>query len=348
MGKVETLPNSFAARPATQADVVGIAALLNARSMDVLGTRAADPARLRVPAEAVVVCIAEAQIVGYAQLSSHGLYLSSSMQGAVQPEFRGRGIGTYLLSWAERQARRWLPQAPEGARVVLHSDNVFSTDYPARDLFVMHGFVPVRQFIHLQTALTEPPPEPVWPEGVRVETVRPDHWPTLGPALEEAFEDHWAVVSDVALAELGIQEEVTEEGKGEREDEDDGPSAEDKLYFNTPGLCFVALAGDDVVGSCLCNAKTVEFPDTGYIGSLSVRRPWRRQGVGLALTYHTLAEFYRRGINHVHTDTDANSFTNAPRLYLKAGFRTFRQEDVYEKELRPGYDLLRQVADPNQ
>jgi ribosomal protein S18 acetylase RimI-like enzyme len=344
IAKPAHLPDGFHSRPATKTDTEAIARLLNARSMDVLGTRAADPARLHMPTDTQVTCTPDDEIVGYVHLSSNALYVSSEVQGAVHPDYRGRGIGAYLLNWAEGRARQLLGKAPAGTRVVIHSNNVFSTNYPARDLFVWQGYGLARHFIHLKTEMTERPPEPVWPDEVRVEVLQPGHWPKLGPAMDEAFEDHWGVVSDVALAEMGLQPATAEES----ESEEDLRNDEDKLYFNTPGLCFVALDGDEVAGSCLCNAKTVEFPDTGYLGSLSIRRPWRRRGLGLALTYHALGEFYGRGITRVHTDTDANSFTNAPRLYLKAGFRTFRQEDIYEKELLPGVDLLRRFPDPDQ
>ncbi len=122
------------------------------------------------------------------------------------------------------------------------------------------------------------------------------------------------------------------------------PSERDKLYWNTPGLCFVALDDDVVAGSCLCNAKTVEFPEAGKIGSLSVRRGWRRRGLGLALTLHALGEFYRRGTRTVVTDTDAKSFTRANTLYPRVGMSVFRSELILEKELRPGTDLLKRSS----
>lgn len=70
-------------------------------------------------------------------------------------------------------------------------------------------------------------------------------------------------------------------------------------------------------------------------------RPWRRRGIGLALTNYALGEFYRQGVSFVRTDTDADSFTGANRLYEKAGMAVTCCEIVYEKEIRPGAEWLK-------
>jgi GNAT superfamily N-acetyltransferase len=88
--------------------------------------------------------------------------------------------------------------------------------------------------------------------------------------------------------------------------------------------------------SCLCNARAVEWSNAGKLGSLSVSRDYRRIGVGHALTATTLAEFHRWGIRRVITDTDSASFTGANRLYPRFGFRPYRHEYAYEKQIRLG------------
>ena len=115
----------------------------------------------------------------------------------------------------------------------------------------------------------------------------------------------------------------------------------DSAYFNSPGLCFVAWDGDEVAGLCLCNATTFEYPEAGYLGSLSVRRRWQKLGLGRALTLHALRAFYDRGTSHVLTETDGDGFTKAFRVYEKTGMAIFRREFVFEKAIRPGRDLLK-------
>jgi mycothiol synthase len=342
------LSETLYTRPATLADLEAIVALVNQRSMTFAGMQTTTLARyqawldgtgLNLDTNSCLVSTTQGEIVGYCALNSSWPHVQIWVKLALCAAHQSWGIGAALLRWAETRAQEMLTAAPAGTRVVLNCDDAFNTDYATRDLLVVHGYIPVRQFIHLAIELDGPPPEPVWPDGVRVEAVRPEHWPKLDPALEEAFEDHWGVLRTDVMAELGLQEPQ----ETDQADTDDTPTQDDSLYFNTPGLCFVALAGENVVGSCLCNAKTIEIPGTGKLGSVSVRRPWRRQGIGLALIYQALGAFYRRGIRKIITDTDANSFTNAPRLYIKAGFSTFCQQDIYQKQVRSGKDLIRQT-----
>jgi ribosomal protein S18 acetylase RimI-like enzyme len=80
------------------------------------------------------------------------------------------------------------------------------------------------------------------------------------------------------------------------------------------------------------------------VNSLSVRRPWRRRGLGLALLQHAFGEFYRRDTMTVALGVDAQSLTGATRLYERAGMHVDRQYAVYEKELRPGRELCTQTV----
>jgi ribosomal protein S18 acetylase RimI-like enzyme len=336
----------FKMRAATDDDIEGIVAVINASSMDSLGTPRVTINRqkrwfeisginLATDSRLVTRTAGEEQVVGYLCLLSESPHVVSAINGVVHPSYRGRGIGTSLLRWAEQRAHELLPLAPLGARVVLHCD-IFDANQPGRELLLAEGYDMVRDFIHLQIEMNDPPIRPTWPAGVTVDDITPERWPAVVTALEEAFQDHWGIINDDSGAAA-----AEEDGNDQ---ESAPPTEEDKAYFNTPGLCFVAMAGDEVVGSCLCNAKTVEFAGTGRLGSLSVRRPWRRQGIGLALTLHALGEFYRRGTRKVVTDTDGQNFTGSYRLYDKAGMTVYRREELYEKEIRAGKDLLKREA----
>jgi ribosomal protein S18 acetylase RimI-like enzyme len=83
----------------------------------------------------------------------------------------------------------------------------------------------------------------------------------------------------------------------------------------------------------------------GQINTLGVRRPWRRQGLGLALLYHSFGALYQRGKRRVRLGVDAQSLTGATRLYERAGMHVDRQFTMFEKELRPGKELSRQSLD---
>jgi ribosomal protein S18 acetylase RimI-like enzyme len=330
----------IALRLAQSQDQEAIAAVVNAHSLDVLGTKRAlidqqDQLRFAryVPASAerVVAVAADGQVIGFQYLVSQPPYLVHELGGAVHPAHRGQGIGTELLDWAERRARESLPQAPKGANVVLQS-HMFADDRHAQALLAHAGYRRVREWIHLAIEMVEPPPAPAWPDGFAVRLMDQNRdWPAVGSALEEAFVDHWG---QLPLAESAESE--TEDGADTETDDSDD---EDDPYSNSRDFCFVALYGGEVAGSCLGNAITIEWPDSGKVGSLSIRRPFRRRGLAKALMCHALGEFYRHGTRRVITDTDSDSFTGANRLYQQIGMRIYRREHLYEKVLRPGTEL---------
>jgi ribosomal protein S18 acetylase RimI-like enzyme len=88
-----------------------------------------------------------------------------------------------------------------------------------------------------------------------------------------------------------------------------------------------------------------EDPDMGWVNQLCVRKSWRRQGLGMALLLTGFNEFYRRGKRRVGLGVDATSLTHATRLYEKAGMHVTQQHDTYEKELRPGKDIVLKSLD---
>ncbi len=79
----------------------------------------------------------------------------------------------------------------------------------------------------------------------------------------------------------------------------------------------------------------------GWVNVLGVRRPWRRQGLALALLHHSFNIFQQRGKKRAGLGVDAGSLTGATRLYEKAGMHSYRQEDIYEMVLRDGKDLVK-------
>jgi predicted N-acetyltransferase YhbS len=258
----------------------------------------------------------------------------------VHPAERGTDLTPDIFAHVEARALESVDHAPDGARVVLQT-TVLSQDALMREALRSRGFEQVREWVHFELELAEPPAVHL-PQGVTIRPMDPRHdWPAVGAAMDEAFADHWGEMGpDVRT--LLEEDEPTDEAEDEQDDLEDDP------YFNSLGLCFVAEANGEVIGSCLCNARTVEWSDAGKLGSLSVRRAYRRLGVGRALTATALTEFHRRGIRRVITDTDSASFTGANRLYPRFGFRPYRFEYVFEKEIRPGKEWRAlSVADLN-
>ena len=101
-----------------------------------------------------------------------------------------------------------------------------------------------------------------------------------------------------------------------------------------PSLWYIAWDGDQIAGFALDRYRNGH----GWVGTLGVRRPWRKHGLGLALLYHSFGEFYKRGKQTASLGVDAANPTGATRLYQKAGMHVAAEYVSYEKELRPGLE----------
>ncbi len=335
-------------RPIASGDEKALADLINAHSLAVVGTRRAlidADGDLRTARYIPGAAEQQVALSPHGDLVAHTFLISRPPHNVVEfgftlhPDFQQPPTDDALLNEMESAAQQLVALAPPGVRVVLQT-TVLADDTFRRERLIDHGFHQAREWVHLELAL-EAAPVVELPDGVTIRAMdqRVD-WPAVGAVMDAAFADHWGEMRP-ELRTLMEEDELEEEDEAAEEEE-----IEDDPYSNSLGLCFVAEAAGAVIGACLCNARTVEWADAGKLGSLSVLRPYRRTGVGQALTAVALAEFHRRGIGRVITDTDNESFTGANRLYAGFGFRPYRYEHVYEKELRPGVEW--RALTPNQ
>ena len=100
-------------------------------------------------------------------------------------------------------------------------------------------------------------------------------------------------------------------------------------------LWAIAWDGDQIAGFSLNRFRM----GIGWVGTLGVRRPWRKKGLGLALLQYSFGEFYKRGNPTVGLGVDASNPTGATRLYQRAGMHVASEFLMYEKELRAGREL---------
>ena len=269
-------------------------------------------------------------VVGWAEVEDPGdPYVQFETRLAMHPSVADRPeVWSRLLGWIEDRARSFVSQAPEGTRIAVTLDTMVQ-DAARVAAFERFGGVQVRVLNRMRIDFAEPLPLPVWPEGVDLRTLEPEaDLRRLGEASQEVFRDHWGMV----------EQSVDEEMRSWREWIEFQGDGYDK------SLSFLAVVADDqaeaVAGFSLCRPHIAGDLDLGVLGSLGVRPAWRGQGLGLALITHSFGEFYRRGYKAVELLVDTGSLTGALRLYERAGMRPIRQQFVYEKELRPGRDLV--------
>lgn len=264
--------------------------------------------------DAWVVETSDGRIVGYEELYNRHAYASFEGDGYVHPQFEGQGIGTALLRALETRARVMMNQAEPDLRVFIRN-GMGQSDARGHELHQNEGYAPIRYSWRMEIQLDAPPPAPVWPEGVELRPFQPtEQAHAVYEASGEAFRDHWGHVP--------MPYENWETHTIHRPGFD-------------PALYFVAWDGDQVAGMSLCRVK----PETGWVGTLAVRRPWRKRGLGQALLHHSFGEFYRRGVKTIGLGVDAGSLTGATRLYQRVGMKVAMEYVFYQKDLRPGRDV---------
>ena len=231
--------------------------------------------------------------------------------GTVDPAHRRRGIGRHLLRAAEARAREQLAQmttdlprqidcdAPEGSvgRIVL---------------FEAEGYRPIRTFASMRRDLREPLPTPADVPGMTWATWRTELDEAIRLAHNDAFQDHWG--SDPL-----------------------GPERWQHFVHGSPGFSadcsWLALDGATVAGYALCWLGGTEDRRVGWLGTIGVRRAYRRRGIGSAVIARSLASFRASGLTSAGLDVDAENPTGAVRVYESLGFAVTDRSIVYSKSI---------------
>jgi GNAT superfamily N-acetyltransferase len=209
---------------------------------------------------------------------------------AVVPARRGRGIGSALFAEISNRARELGKTEIQG--------EVQESDAGSRAFFEHRGFVPVggEKAVVLELEGIEPP-EPAPPEGVRIVTraEQPDRLDEMYAVATQADED--------IPGSAGVQSY-----ERWRAMDIDRPNC-------LPELCFLALAGDEVIGYAFLQ----ESGERAFHGLTVTRRDWRRRGVATALKHAEISAAKRAGFKRLLTESEER---NEPmrRLNEKLGF----------------------------
>jgi mycothiol synthase len=268
-----------------------------------------------IETDGIVAVTQDGRIVGYEEFFNEHKHSKLRTDGYVHPQFKGLGIATSMMKLIEERAHREVALAEPDVRVYLHS-TLDSKDADGRNVHESCGYSPIRYHWRMHKDFDTPPPVAVLPNGIELRPfVKEEHEHVVWQAMNESFRDHWGH-HDIPFTEWSLN-------KFGREDFD-------------PSLWMIAWDGDQIAGISLNRYRM----GVGWIGNLGVRRPWRKMGLGYSLLIHSFGEFYKRGTRSIGLGVDAENPTGATRLYIKAGMRAASEFITYEKELRPGRELI--------
>lgn len=325
------LPDGFTSRPATLEDIPQVVTMLNQTAGNSQPTYFVEDTHTEwstpdfsIGESIRLVFSPKQKLVGYVEVwDVDNPPVHPTVWGRVHPDFTRRGIGTYLMQWAEKRAKQAIKRCPDNLRVAFQCG--CDVDHiGTQALFESMGMTYFRDSWDMEIKLKDEPLAIPPPDGFIIRDYRhPEEFREIILANEEAFEDHFGYVKKTPEQHL----------------EQWGHMIDTDPYFD-PAVWFIAehIASGDIAGVSISRVRAWNDPNKAYLGSLSVRRPYRRHGLASALLKHTFRQFWLRGTKTITLSVDANNLTGATDLYKKAGMYVSRQLMMYQKELRTGIE----------
>lgn len=260
----------------------------------------------------LVAQVAE-RVVGYSRVISwpeeDGTWVYLSL-GWLLPSWRGQGIGTAMLHWAESRSRQLAAAEHPGARAELAA-NASSTEHEAATLLQYEGYAVGYTVLEMGLDVAIPVAATPLVAGIEIRPVVTAHLPRIAASVREAYQDEY---------------------KGGRFSEGSDPvayTAELSAARHDPSLWQVAWARDEVTGQVL----TVIEGGRAEVFEVSVRPAWRRCGIGRALLTRAVLALRARGVEIIRLHTVADFPTRARDLYTSIGFRVLKEFPRYRKPL---------------
>jgi mycothiol synthase len=233
------------------------------------------------------------------------------------PEWRRRGVGRRLLAWAADRARAIKDDGSVGHPDAIHEMSlaVDEQNASAAAFAGARGFAVIRYSFEMRRPLDQPIPDAPLPPGLDLRPVVEADHRKIWDANAEAFQDHWEAAQRT---------------------EDDF-----RNWFADPdidtSIWRVAWDGDQVAGVSMNTIYAEENErlgiSVGWLDSVSVRRKWRRRGVGTAVIAASLRTFRDRGLTEASLGVDAENPTGALALYERLGFTRHRAFRIYRMRI---------------
>lgn len=259
---------------------------------------------------------AEGKLIGFAQLSfsEPGEVIDGWLWFRVHPDARSGDVEAAAIAWGEVRMRE--VSAMRGGRVKLRT-YARAEDCDRISVLTSCGFKVDRYFCRMARSLSEPIPEPHFPEGFALRQFPGEQdaaaWVEM---FNQSFIDHWN------HHDLTVDKFKHELAKPD--------------YRND--LDLIAVADDGTfVSFCSCLICVEECDRTGrnegWIACLGTRRGFRKMGLGRAMLLAGLHRLKAAGVATAILGVDAENSSGALHLYESAGFHNIRDSISYVKDV---------------
>jgi mycothiol synthase len=243
-----------------------------------------------------------------------GLYREYRFWGVVDPELRGRGIGSALLADNQRRAAALAASHAMGdRRPVLGS--FAAAGRPAEALLRASGYEVERWFFDMVRPTLDDVVEAPLPEGLELRPVTAEQHATVWRANREAFRDHWGG-SDESLDAMHRLL--------------DDPDTDTDLWL-------VAWDGDEVAGGIWNGIRRAENEQLGmrrgWLDSVFTGRAWRKRGLARSLIGRSLLLLKERGMTSAALGVDADNANGALGMYEAAGFAVHERFTAWRRPM---------------
>lgn len=252
--------------------------------------------------DAWLVYAQDGTLVAYGNVYDTGEHARVEPTTCVHPTFREQGLEDFHIAHAEAWTRAY------GDTKMLQW--IVNSAQPCwTERFEKRGYHTTRHDYVMEIELNHEPPAPNLPDEFVIRSFeRGRDERAVWACIQEAFRDH----------------------RGHKDIEFDAWWASYAEHAEwSPELSTVVTQGDEVVAA----AMVFHSFAGGWVRQIGVRRPWRNQGIALAMLQRIFGECYARGIKKVGLGVDAQNLTGATRVYERAGMQVKVHFVRYEKEI---------------
>ncbi len=232
------------------------------------------------------------------------------MVGHVRPDFRNRGIGTYIMRWGGVTAAVVLADVPIRQRV-FQVDTESLTDAADR-LYHANGYKQSEASLVMRRDLRHPIPRHSLPDGTNLVVWAPRSAAQFARAYEPAFMDRPGFPGWTAR-------EWTNRA-----------TANDLV----PGWSLLAQTGERALGFIIGCLDLSTSPPSGFIWQIGVVAGERNRGIGSALLVESMLRMQAANSPTVRLTVHIDN-PNAIRMYERLGFEIAGRRARYERGHTP-------------